>query len=182
MSGHVVWQRLDRPATEFLRWVDVPRLTLRGDVVGDLDGRVGRAQYRVDAGDNGITQAVRIHVDFGSESRHLRLFQNAEGHWLVDGINHPELRGATDIDIGVTPATNTLPIRRFGLGIGESRELVAVWLRFPDLSLWRAHQRYTRMGPHRYRYESLDSGYQADLTVRDDGIVEWYADVWRALG
>jgi hypothetical protein len=155
---------------------------LRADVVGDLDGRPGRVQYRVDAQDNGITQAVRIHVCFGCKNHHLHLYRKPEDQWLVDGIDEPRLRDATDIDIGVTPATNTLPIRRFGLGIGESRDLAAVWIRFPDLSLWLAHQRYTCIGPQRYRYESLDTGYQADLTVRDDGSVEQYADVWRALG
>jgi hypothetical protein len=139
-------------------------------------------QYRVDAGDDTITQAVRIHVCFGSERHHLHLNRKPEGQWLVDGTDDSALRGATDIDIGITPATNTLPIRRFGLGIGESGDLVAVWIRFPDLSLWRVHQRYTRVDPHRYRYESLDTGFQAELTVRDDGFVEQYADIWRALG
>lgn len=44
-----------------------------------------------------------------------------------------------------------------------------------------AHQRYTRVAERRYLYESLDSGYQAELTVQDDGIVVQYADIWRTL-
>jgi len=181
VSGTVVWQRLDRPTVEFLQWTAGPGLTLRGDVVGDLDGRVGRVRYRVQAGDDLLTKVVRLHVRFGSERHRLSLARNPEGRWQANGLDCPHLAGATDVDIGVTPATNTLPIRRLGLGVGESQEVIAAWVRFPDLSMWRAHQQYTRTGPRLYRYESLDSGYQAELTVQEDGIVEQYAEIWRVL-
>ena len=33
----------------------------------------------------------------------------------------------------VTPATNTLPIRRLNLQIGGSKSVIAAWVKFPDL-------------------------------------------------
>lgn len=91
------------------------------------------------------------------------------------------MAAARDVDIGVTPSTNILPLRRFRLAVGESCDLMAAWIQFPALSVHSARQRYTRIAADRYWYESLGSGFRATLTVGDDGMVVQYADLWRRL-
>src|SRR5712664_99467 len=46
----------------------------------------------------------------------------------------PHSANVCDIDLAVTPATNTLPIRRLNLEVGQSQEVTAAWLKFPDLT------------------------------------------------
>ena len=41
----------------------------------------------------------------------------------------PEYSDCVDVDLSFTPATNTLPIRRLGLDIGEEAEIHVAWLR-----------------------------------------------------
>jgi uncharacterized protein len=84
-----------------------------------------------------------------------------------------------DVDLGFTPATNTLPIRRLGLEVGEAAELAVAWLRWPTLRVERAEQRYERLARDRYRYSSGD--FEADLTVDEHGLVVEYEGVWRAV-
>jgi hypothetical protein len=43
----------------------------------------------------------------------------------------PQLGGAIDIDISITPFTNTLAIRRLNLRRGQSEEIIAVYIRVP---------------------------------------------------
>jgi uncharacterized protein len=43
----------------------------------------------------------------------------------------PEFRDCVDVDLGFTPATNTLPIRRLGLEVGEAAGLAVAWLNGP---------------------------------------------------
>lgn len=81
----------------------------------------------------------------------------------------------------VAPPSNSLPIRRLRLEIGQSRELVAAWLRFPDLRVAPVIQRYTRTGENTYIYESVASGYR-ELIVDEDGIVQTYDGEWVAEG
>ena len=181
MRQTAMWQRLDRPVVEFLQWQADREFVLRGEVVGDIDGLLGRVIYRVRTGGDLLTRVARIQLRSHSGGCHLHLSRNQQGQWLANGTERPDLAGATDVDIGVTPATNTLPIRRFRLAVGESRDLVAAWVQFPALSVMSAHQRYSRVAEDRYLYELLDSGYQAELTVQDDGIVVQYADIWRTL-
>ena len=89
--------------------------------------------------------------------------------------------GCKDIDLGITPSTNMLPIRRFNLDTGESKDLTAVWVRFPDLSVSPLAQRYTCIDTGTYLYQSIHSGYQARIIVDADGAVIEYPDAWKRL-
>jgi hypothetical protein len=177
----IIWKRFDRPSLEFFQCETDQGFILRGNVVGDIDGLLGQVIYRVRADSDSLTGTVRIQLLSHSGPRYLRLSRNPQGQWHANGTERPDLVDATDVDIGVTPSTNTLPIRRFHLAVGASRDLVAAWIRFPELSVIPVRQRYTRVTKDQYLYESLDSGYQAKLTVQNDGLVVHYADIWRAL-
>jgi hypothetical protein len=93
----------------------------------------------------------------------------------------PELAEFVDVDLEISPSTNTLPIRRLNLAIGESRELTAAWVRFPELTVEPLAQRYTRLAERRYRYESVVSGFTAELEVDDLGLVVTYEGLWQRV-
>ena len=86
------------------------------------------------------------------------------------------LRRCTDIDLEISPSTNTIPIRRLNLGIGKESEVSAAWVRFPGLTVEPLHQRYARTGTNRYRYASRD--FATDLEVDDLGLVTRYEGGW----
>ena len=90
------------------------------------------------------------------------------------------IQGAIDVDLGFTPSTNLLPIRRLNLQIGESREVRAAWVKFPDLTLEPLDQKYTRLQADKYLYESAGGKFRRELTVDDYGFVLEYPDFWKA--
>jgi hypothetical protein len=49
---------------------------------------------------------------------------------------------------------------------------------FPSLEVTPDPQRYTRLGPSSYRFDSLDSDFTAELTVDDDSIVVTYPELF----
>lgn len=108
----------------------------------------------------------------------LDMTRETSGLWTVNGQERQDLSACMDVDIGVTPASNSLPIRRLQLHIGESSELVAAWLRFPEFQVAPMRQRYTRIGENSYIYASVESGYKAELLVDYDGIVQTYDGEW----
>ena len=55
-------------------------------------------------------------------------------------------------------------------------KIQAAWLRFPDFTVVKAAQTYTRLDEYTYRYKS--GTFEADLDVDDDGLVTTYAE-WR---
>ena len=78
------------------------------------------------------------------------------------------------MDLGCSPSTNTLPIRRLRLGLGASQTIQAAWIRFPELEVVKAAQTYTRLDEYTYRYAS--GTFQAEISVDDDGVVAAYAE------
>ena len=88
--------------------------------------------------------------------------------------------GCHDVDLALTPATNTLPIRRLNLQVGSSESVVAAWVKFPDLTVQPLSQRYTRMTKDTYRYES-NTGFSAEIVVDDLGLVASYPGGWERI-
>jgi hypothetical protein len=117
----------------------------------------------------------------GDSTTAVELSRNSQGVWFRAGEPAPEFDGCVDVDLGFSPCTNTLPIRRLGLRIGAAARIAAVWLRFPRLDVVRSDQIYTRLGTNLYRYQSGDGAFTAELVVDDHGIVTHYADLWREL-
>jgi uncharacterized protein len=154
-------------------------LSLVGTVMGAEGGLPVRVEYRVLADRAGFTTAVHVRDLRGFDTRTLGLERNAKGSWTVDGNAMRSLKGCTDIDLGCSPSTNTLPIRRLRLAIGASQTIQAVWVRFPELTVVKASQTYTRLDESTYRYSS--GTFEAELTVDDDGLVATYAE-WRRTG
>lgn len=174
--------------------VDHPRLTgaelfeldesgedvaLRGWVVAALDGVECALQYEVKADAQWRTRRVEITI-LSEGNRTHTIEHDGRGNWLVDGSDRPELSTCLDIDLGITPSTNTLPIRRLGLGVGETGHLDAAWVRFPDLSVEVLGQSYERVSQSLYRYSSND--FQRDVVVDEQAVVLRYGDdLWQAI-
>lgn len=180
-TRRVAWSRDDEIAAAELCTLGLrdTGLSLVGTVVGAEAGAPLRVEYRVLADQAGLTTAVHVRDLRGFQQRTLTLERNAKGTWSVDGKIARKLKGCTDVDLGISPSTNTLPIRRLRLAVGAAATIKAAWVRFPELTVALASQTYTRLDPDTYHYAS--GPFEADLTVDEDGLVMNYA-VWRRTG
>ncbi len=138
------------------------------------------ANYEVYCDDNWLTHRVQVERTLGKASKTLTLNVESHGLWRSSGQESPELHGCPDVDLAVTPATNTLPIRRLVLGIGKSEAVIAAWVKFPELTIQPLSQRYTRLAKNRYGYES-DTGFSAEIGVDDLGLVTAYPGGWERI-
>jgi uncharacterized protein len=180
----VVWRNLAADGSDYCSlWQMGRSWLLQGTAIVVLkDGRPMLADYEIECDRLWHTRRVAATCLTGSTTRSIDLTVEASRLWRSSGEELPTLGQCSDIDLAVTPATNTLPIRRLNLEIGQSREVAAAWLKFPDLTLEVLPQRYTRLDPQRYRYQS-GTGFSAELLVDDLGLVTTYPDGWeRAAG
>ncbi|MGZ4110692.1 MAG: putative glycolipid-binding domain-containing protein [Actinomycetota bacterium] len=180
-TRRVAWRRSDEVETDehctfTLRDAG---LSLVGTVLGAEAGVPVRIEYRVFADPAGVTTAAHVRDLRGFETRTVALERDAKGNWRVDGVAARSLKGCTDVDLGCSPSTNTLPIRRLRLAVGKPQTIQAAWVRFPELVVVKAAQTYTRLDEFTYRYASGD--FEAELTADDDGLVTAYAE-WRRTG
>lgn len=112
----------------------------------------------------------------------LRLERAGTG-WLVDGARRPDLEGAEEPDLSVTPFCNSFPIRRIPAAPGENLTLDAAFIDGPPLTVARSSQRDDRQGPRRMRYVDLglSRGIEADLVVDETGLVLSYEHLFERV-
>jgi hypothetical protein len=142
-----------------------------------------RLRYRLRWDDAWQLRDAELEVETQRSGGSLALQTDGLGHWRHgDGRTLPDLDGCMDIDIWPTPFTNSFPIRRSGLAVGERRQYVMAWVHALDLTVKSQPQAYTRLADRLYLFESLDgSGFRAELPVDEEGIVLDYPDLFRRV-
>lgn len=177
----IMWQGLLTPSLE--RCV----LSTAGDGF-ELSGLILQAQketpyvarYSIQLDRTWETRKLELELELENGSRRtLLLNRDAAGHWNRDGNRLPGFDDCIDIDLEWSPSTNTLPIRRLHLPVGQTMALAATWIRFPSLEIERLEQSYERLSTNRYRYRS--GHFMADLTLDPDGLVVQYGAYWKAV-
>ena len=179
MSTIVRWRQWQGPGIEHL----VLRQDRNGisaeSVVVAADNEPFAVHYRIACGPDWRTKEVEVRLVGGAR---FLLETDGLGNWSRDGVSVPELTGALDPDLTVTPFTNTLPIRRLRLKPGESAEIVAAFIELPELTIVKSPQRYTCLDEgRRYLYESLASGFRREIDVDGEGLVTTYPDFWQRI-
>jgi hypothetical protein len=154
---------------------------LHGTILTIADGEAVEARYRVTCDRRWRTRRAEVTVEKAGAKRSLTLHAS-RGRWYRNGRELADVRGCIDVDLGWSPSTNTLPIRRLALGVGEgSGSLVAAWIRFPELTVEPLAQQYRRLSGRRYLYTSRGGAFRARIEVDDLGLVTRYGRIWRRL-
>lgn len=104
------------------------------------------------------------------------------GMWTVNGVEQPQLAGCVDLDLGFTPATNFLPVRRLRLRIGEEAQAPAAYLAFPQLRFEVLPQSYKRISETKYEYQSPSAGYTGTLEFSPQGVIVSYPGLFSIEG
>ena len=177
----IVWRRIDIPGHEVATIVPAgDGWRLGGVAVLVESGRPCRIEYDIRCDARWTTQRCVIHGHIAERSVSLDVGRSATGIWVVGGVEVPALAGCDDVDLGFSPSTNLLPIRRLALSIGAQATVRAAWIRFPELTAEVLVQRYTRTSADRYLYESAGGTFRRELQVDTFGCVLDYPGLWRA--
>ncbi|NEE03532.1 putative glycolipid-binding domain-containing protein [Phytoactinopolyspora halotolerans] len=180
MDRQIMWSPIRWPGAEHL-WVcrDSTGVVADGLVIAVLDdGSPVRVSYEVVCDDAWRTRRVSVDVHGGPS---VALLCGDDGRWREPGGGErTELAGCVDVDIALTPYTNTLPIRRLQLQPGESADIRTVYVRFePTLTVTTSEQRYTRLDSDADTVYGFRSGaFEAELPVDADGVVIDYPGLW----
>jgi hypothetical protein len=195
-----IWEGLDDWRTEIAS-VDIGSdgVRARGTQVG-LEPIAYRLDYELDAGDGWVTRRLQVEVSGNGWSRDLALSRLADSSWRcvaqtngdaplpIAGGESDRLVGAIDCDLGLSPLTNLMPVRRHELHrrAGHADILVA-WVSVPDLGVHASRQRYEHVratdtgAAVRFIDLGLHKGFVADLEVDRDALVVHYPGLARRV-
>lgn len=177
-SVSVLWKRLDTPGHDACRLeVSDVGWRLAGTAVFRHHGDAAKLDYHVEGDRAWRTQLGRVRGWLGRGDIELDIGRTEAG-WALDGADLPGLESCVDLDLGFTPATNVLPLRRLALGVSEAADAPAAWLDVATGALGELSQRYERRSEGSYWYEAPSFRYAALLEVTPTGFVRRYPGLW----
>ena len=184
MKIEVIWEQLVGKGLEHLVLNQDKDIRVDSLAVGTIEGAAYRIKYQFICDIDWKVKKVGVEDLLNHKS--LVFIQKEDGAW-TDEEDRPieALNGCQDVDIMITPFTNTLPIRRLKLSLGESKEIAVVYFSLPDLTVSKRDQRYTFLSQEKerkvYKYESLGSGFTSDITVDTEGFVINYPGIFKMV-
>jgi uncharacterized protein len=175
----ILWRRLDLPGHEIgrLKSLDDGR-ELSGTAVFSHEQRPCKLDYLVITDSGWRTKSSQIGGMIGDREIDIRVSVNNDRKWFLNDVECAAVAGCVDIDLGFSPITNLLPIRRLSLDVGQEAEVKAAWLPFPSLEFELLRQTYRREGETTYRYESGGGVFMRMLEVNEVGFVTNYPGLW----
>ena len=182
MTASILWRRLDVEGHDacLLSQGDGGH-SLQGQAIFVQDGKPCCLAYEVICDAGWRTRSARVDGFLGMRKLHYGIERRADGEWMLNGEPQRDVAGLVDVDLGFTPASNLLAIRRFALGVGETTPAPAAYLTFPALEMVPLEQSYRRLDEVRYAYSASVYGYDAILDVSPHGFVVDYPGLWRAV-
>ena len=160
-------------------------ITADGIVIGVEENVAFRIRYTISCDLKWQVRNVVVQ-SLDENEQTIRFVSDGFGNWTNEsGTPISELTGCFDVDITATPFTNTLPIRRLSLRAGESAEIKVVYFTIPEMQVSIEPQRYTCLETSsaggKYKFESLNGGFTAVITVDADGLVEDYPTLFKRV-
>jgi hypothetical protein len=181
-SSVIFWRRTDIEGLERLELAIEPEGVTAASSVLCLEAGGFRLEHQWRLDPAWRAQSVTVER-WNAQGHRLLLLERFGAGWRVDGEHRPDLDGAEEPDLSVTPFCNSFPIRRTPQAAGASLQLDTAFIDGPALTVARSSQRYDRQGPKRLRYVDLglSQGFEADLVVDDLGLVLHYEHLFERV-
>ncbi len=178
----ILWKRLDTEGHDACRLVRRDDgWQVRGEAIFLHEGKPCSVRYDVRCDASWRTRLATVDGWVGARELKLEIARSKDANWFLNAVEQSQAFGCIDIDLGFTPATNLLALRRFNLGIGEETPASAAYLSFPELRMELLEQTYRRTSETNYVYRAPVFGYAEVLEVSEIGFITHYPGLWEGV-
>lgn len=147
-------------------------------IVGSYRGKLYSVEYEITTNTSWETLSIKASCRHNNKVKQYAFFREANGHWKTTDSTLSQFNGCKDIDIPVTPFTNTLPIRRLNLSVGETSDIRVIYFDLLNEKISAVDQRYTKLSKTIYHYENIPNDFEADIEVDEHGLVVFYPSLF----
>jgi uncharacterized protein len=177
----ILWRRLDTPGHDACN-LDGNEVgwTLDGMAVFVQDRVPAQLAYHVECDLKWRTRQGWVRGFVGVKAANFTVVRTTAGTWTLNGAFVPGLDDCVDLDLGFTPATNLLAVRRLDLAEGQAAATPGAWLDVFAGTLQILPQLYERRSQSTYWYEASSVPFEALLDVTPIGFIRRYPGLWEA--
>lgn len=182
MKRQIVWKGLSYQMMEYCN-VEQTETDIRidGTIVGFGEDTPFSISYDIIADRLWQVSSLEMAVEKSGECSWISLQRDPDGKWTQSGHARPEWAQCIDIDISLTPLTNTLPINRLQLEPQERKEIDVLYINVFEDEIKPVKQFYTKLSEDLYKYEGVFRDFTADIKVDDEGLVIDYPTLFSRI-
>jgi hypothetical protein len=140
---------------------------------GIHENQIYKVEYHIKTNKNWETMFLTLRTQLNDSIEVLTL-KKMQGRWLLNGKPDDALINIFDIDLSLTPFTNTLPINRLQLKINGEQTIEALYFDILKKEIRPVKQLYTRIATDRYLYENFDKSFKSEIKTDEQGLVMDY--------
>jgi uncharacterized protein len=147
-------------------------------IVGCYEGKIYKVEYCIKTNPDWQTVFLEINSRHNDQVQHIKLESDGKGNWMHNDKKADQFSGCIDVDIPLTPFTNTLPIRRLTLNKGQSTEIRVIYCDLLEKEIKAVAQKYTCLSPTEYHYENIPNDFEATIQTDGSGFVVDYPSLF----
>src|SRR3954466_11303507 len=122
MQWSILWQGRQNDSREHgLVHTNESGIKVDSVIIGKQQDIIYRVEYALLLDHDWRTLSFKISSLHNNVVQSLDYSGDGKGNWMDQGKHVPQLDGCIDIDLPLTPFTNTLPIRRLSQQIGDEK-------------------------------------------------------------
>jgi hypothetical protein len=175
MQTEIFWESGEYDSTEKCQWTHTgSRSEIRSAVDVKQDGTLHRVEYHIKTNENGETLYFHVANRHDNLIEHFIFESDGKGNWQSNHRSMDDFKGCIDIDMPITPSTNSLPIHRLNLPVGGEEVIQVLYVDILSNKLTPVKQKYTRLSDHEYKYENVPNDFETTIRVDESGFVVDY--------
>src|SRR5688500_12177439 len=92
-------------------------------IIGGYDDKIYHVEYSIKTNRHWETVLLEFKTQFSDRKDAFRYESDGKGNWKKDGMTVDKFKGCLDVDISLTPFTNSLPINRLQWEVNKPEQI-----------------------------------------------------------
>lgn len=179
MQHNILWSGREYHSLEnCLLNVSTKGVEINSTIVGSYQETVYQVDYQIRTNERWETVMLEFSARLNFLKQSVRIERDGVGNWILNGNPAGTFKDCLDVDIPLTPFTNTLPIRRLRFAKDESHEIKVIYCDILEGKIIPIRQKYTRLSSTEYHYENVPNDFEATIVVDQFGLVVNYPELF----
>ena len=150
-------------------------------IIGGSENKIYRVEYLIKTNKNWETIFFEIKSYLNDKIDCLSFQSDGKGNWTTNGNPIAQFNGCIDLDISLTPFTNTLPINRLKLSENKKHLINVLYIDVLEQQAKPVQQNYTKLSEAEYKYENVPNDFETEITVDKLGLVINYPGLFERI-
>jgi len=182
MKKNILWEATDHPSLEHcvLNYT-THSIEISSVIIGKSKNNIYRLDYSMTLDKKWELKTATINIDSCKLKKKFMVKRSTNGNWFLNNKIAKRFHNCTEIDISLTPFTNSLPINRIGFIKGQDEKIKVIYFDILEGKVKPVMQRYTRLTSSKYRFQNIPNDFEAVIRIDKNGLVNKYPALFKQI-